>query len=176
MRLAEQAIWQWTGKQNARTEMQQAGVMANSQALIPLIGITLNSLLFMANAYIYILHVTVVFHLPPSLFGFLCNCSANYLFIYLQYIIPTDYILTIPLLIRRGVRKSEHVSESFKLFSSKRLGEDVCNLIICGTMSKMDCLGLYMMSNQMMLCVDVFGSIMESRILSQLDCRSIVNQ
>ena len=72
----------------------QAGVMANSQALIPLIGITPDSILFMANAYIYILHVTVVFHLPPSLFDFLCNCSANYLFIYLQYIIPTDYILT----------------------------------------------------------------------------------
>ena len=87
-----------------------------------------------------------------------------------------DYILTIPLLIRRGVRKSEHVSKSFKLFSSKRFGEDVCNLIICGTMSKMDCLGLYMMSNQMILCVDVFGSTMESMILSQLDCRSIVNQ
>ena len=51
-------------------------------ALIPLIGITPDSILFMANAYIYILHVTVVFHLSPSLFGFLCNCSANYLFIY----------------------------------------------------------------------------------------------
>ena len=37
-RLTEQAVWQWTGKQNARTEMQQAGVMANRQALIPLIG------------------------------------------------------------------------------------------------------------------------------------------
>src|SRR5713101_2367955 len=81
-----------------------------------------------------------------------------------------------PPLIRRGVSKSEHVSESFKLFSSKCFGEDVCNLIICGTMSKMDCLGLYMMSNQMILCVDVFGSIMESRILIQLDCRSIVDQ
>lgn len=91
-------------------------------------------------------------------------------------VIPTDYIPTIPPLIRSGVSKSEHVSESFKLFSSKCFGEDVCNLIICGTMSKMDCLGLYMMSNQMILCVDVFGSIMESRILSQLDCRSIVDQ
>ena len=89
-RLMEQVVWQWTGKQNARTEMQQAGVMANSQALIPLIGITPYSILFMANAYIYILHVTVVFHLPPSLFGFL----HNYLFIYLHNIIPTDYILT----------------------------------------------------------------------------------
>ena len=102
--------------------------------------------------------MTIVFHLPPSLFDFL-------LFIYLFTIIPTDYILTIPLLIRRGVRKSEHVSESFKLFSSKRFGEDVCNLIICGTMS-----------NQMILCVDVFGSIMESGILNQLDCKSIVDQ
>ena len=71
MHATEQAVWQWTGKQNARTEMQQAGVMANSQTLIPLIGITPDSILFMANAYIYILHVTVVFHLPPSLFGFL---------------------------------------------------------------------------------------------------------
>ena len=118
--------------------------------------------------------MTVVFHLPPSLFGFLHNYSVS--FICLQNIIPTDYIPTIPLLIQRGVCKSEHVSESFKLFSSKRFGEDVYNLIFCGTMSKMDCLGLYMMSNQMILCVDVFGSIMESRILSQLDCRSIVDQ
>ena len=45
-KLMEQADWQWTGKQNARTEMQQAGVMANSQALIPLIGITPDSILF----------------------------------------------------------------------------------------------------------------------------------
>ena len=80
----------------------------------------------------------VVFHLPPSLFGFLHNYSV--FFIYLQYIIPTDYILTIPLLIRRGVRKFEHVSESFKLSSAKRFGEDVCSLIICGTMLKMDVL------------------------------------
>ena len=108
------------------------------------------------------------FHLPMQLFKFL--------FIYLFTIILTDYILTIPLLIQRGVRKSEHVFESFELFSSKCFSEDVCNLIICGTMSKMDCLGLYMMSNQMILCVDVFGSIMEYRILSQLDCRSIVDQ
>ena len=45
-RLMEQAIWQWTGKQNASTEMQQAGVMENSQALIPLIGITPDLILF----------------------------------------------------------------------------------------------------------------------------------
>ena len=36
--------------------------------------------------------MTVVFHLPPSIFGFLHNYSV--FFIYLQYIIPTDYILT----------------------------------------------------------------------------------
>ena len=94
-----------TGMQELRPRSDNAGRMAgmqcsqelwqaNSQALIPLIGITPDSILFMANAYIYILHVTVVFHLPPSLFGFLCNCSTNYLFIYLQYIIPTDYTLT----------------------------------------------------------------------------------
>ena len=61
-----------------------------------------------------------------------------------------------PSLIKRGVNKSKHVSESFKLFSSKCFGEDVCNLIISGTMLKMDYLCLYMMSNQMILCVDVF--------------------
>ena len=48
--------------------------------LCKVIGITPDSILFMANAYIYILYVTVVFHLPPSLFGFLHNCSD--LFIY----------------------------------------------------------------------------------------------
>ena len=63
-RLTEQEVWKWTGKQNARTEMQQVGVMANNQALIPLIGITPDSLLFMANAYIYILHVVVELHQP----------------------------------------------------------------------------------------------------------------
>ena len=39
----------------------------------------------------------------------------------------------------------------------------------------MNSLGLYMISNQVILCVDVLGSIMESRILGQLDCRSVVN-
>ena len=137
-----------------------------------LLGITPDSYYSIANAYIYTIHMLV--QLPTNLFSFLHKYSV--FFIYLQNIIPTDYIPTIPLLIRRGICKSEHVSESFKLFLSKRFGEDVCNLIICGTMLKMDCLGLYMMSNQMILCVDVFGSIMESRILSQLDCRSIVDQ
>ena len=32
------------------------------------------------------------------------------------------------------------------------------------------------LATEMILCVDVFGSIMESRILSQLDCRSLVDQ
>jgi hypothetical protein len=35
---------------------------------------------------------------------------------------------------------------------------------------------LYMTSNQMVLRVDVLGLIMESRILGQLGCRSVVNQ
>ena len=55
-RLMEQAVWQWTGRQNARTEMQQAGVMVNSQALIPLIGIiTPDSIHFIAKTFIYTL-------------------------------------------------------------------------------------------------------------------------
>ena len=36
-RLTEQEVWQWTGKQNARTGMQQVGFMVGSQALIPLV-------------------------------------------------------------------------------------------------------------------------------------------
>ena len=70
-RLTEQVVWKWTGKQNSRTEMQQEGVMANIQALIPLVRY--NSLFnySFANAYTYTNHMTVVFHLPPSLFGFL---------------------------------------------------------------------------------------------------------
>ena len=108
----------------------------------------------------------VQFNLPPSLFSFLHNYSFSS--IYLQNIISTDYIPTIPPLIQRGVSKSEHVSESFNFFSSKRFGEDVCNLIICGTMSKMEFLGFYMMSNQMILCVDVFGSIWNLGFLASL--------
>ena len=105
--------------------------------------------------------------------------TSESLFIFLIFTItynPNGLYSNNPALIRRGVSKFEHVSESFKLFSSKRFGEDVCNLIICGKMSKMYCLGLYMMLNQMILCVDMFGLIMESRILSQLDCGSIVDQ
>ena len=140
--------------------------------ILKMLVITPDWLLFQSKfLYLYKLHGGWV---SPS--AQLVWLPTIYLLIYLHYITLTDYILTIPLLIRRGVHKSEHVSEPFKLFSSKRFGEDVCNLIICGTMSKMDCLGFYMMSNQMILCVDVFGSIMESKILSQLDCRSIVDQ
>ena len=62
-------------------------------ALKPLIGIiTPDSYYSLANAYIYTIHMTVVFHLPPSLFGFLHNYSV--FFIYLQNIIPMDYIPT----------------------------------------------------------------------------------
>jgi hypothetical protein len=78
-------------------------------------------------------------------------------------------------LIRTGVYEYKHHSELFKFFSSKRFGEDVCNLLICGTMSQVNSLGLYMISNQVILCVDVLSSIMDSRILGQLDCISIVD-
>jgi hypothetical protein len=63
---------------------------------------------------------------------------------------------------QRGVCKSNHLFELFKIFSSKHFGEDVCNLLTCGTMYQLDGLGLYMMLNQMILRVDVFGLIMES--------------
>ena len=55
------------------------GVMEGG-ALIPLIGITPDSSYSLANAYIYTIHMTVLFHLPPSLFGFLHNYLV--LFIY----------------------------------------------------------------------------------------------
>ena len=41
--------------------------------------------------------------------------------------------------------------------------------------SQMNSLGLYMILNQMVLCVDVFGSIMKPRILGELEYISIVD-
>ena len=67
----------------------QPGVMADSPALIPLVG---NNSRFInysnANAYIYTNHMVVGFHLPLSLFGFLSNHIPIY---YLFTIIPKDY-------------------------------------------------------------------------------------
>ena len=137
--------------------------------------ITPDSSYSIANAYIYTIHMSVDSTSDYS-YSYMTIHIHNIFTIFTYCIILTDYIPTIPPLIQRGASKPEHVSESFKLFSSKHFGEDVCNLIICGTMSKMDCLGLYMMLNQMILYVDVFSSIMESRILIQLDCRSIGDQ
>jgi hypothetical protein len=85
-------------------------------------------------------------------------------------------VFNIPSLIRRGVCESKHCSKLFKIFSSKRFGEDVHNFLIYGTTSQVNSLSLYMISNQVILCVDVFTSIMESRILGQLDYISIVNK
>ena len=68
---------------------------------------------------------------------------------------PDDYVSTFSPLIWRDVGESKHHSESFKLFSSKRFGEDVCNLLISGTMTEMDCFGLNMMSDQMIFSIDV---------------------
>ena len=45
----------------------------------------------LANAYIYTIHMTIAFHLLPSLFGFLHNYSV---YLFTKYIIPTDYIPT----------------------------------------------------------------------------------
>ena len=59
--------------------------MENSHALIPLIGITPDSIYSFANAYTYTNHMTVVFHLPPSLFDFLL-----FRFIYLFTIYNPD--------------------------------------------------------------------------------------
>jgi hypothetical protein len=74
-----------------------------------------------------------------------------------------------------GVCESKHHYELLNFFSFKRFGEDVYNLFICGTMSQVNSFGLYMISNQVIVCVDVLSSIMESGILGQLDCKSIVN-
>ena len=66
-----------------------AGVMADSPALIPLVG---NNSRFdfysNANAYIYTNHMVVGFHLSLSLFGFLPIHIPIY---YLFTIIPMDY-------------------------------------------------------------------------------------
>ena len=97
----------------------------------------------------------------------------TYNYSYLQYYynnaIPRITCLTFPPLIRRGVCESKHHSKLLKFFSSKRFGGDVLNLIICGTMSQVNSLGLYMISNQVILCVDVLSLIMKSEILGQLD-------
>ena len=70
----------------------QPGVMAGG-ALIPLLGeITPEFKYSIAKSFIYTLHMLVEFHLPTSLFSFLHNYSFS--FIYLQNIIPTDYIPT----------------------------------------------------------------------------------
>ena len=79
---------------------------------------------------------------PTSLFVFYI------IFIYIIYkmqgtIIPRIRFLTFPLLIWRGVCESKHGSKPFKLFLSKCFGEDVCNLLICGAMSQMNCFGLW---------------------------------
>ena len=67
----------------------QPGVMADSPALIPLVG---NNSQFQfisnANACIYTKYMAVGFHLPLSLFGFLSNQIPIY---YLFTIIPKDY-------------------------------------------------------------------------------------
>ena len=55
--------------------------------------------------------------------------------------------LTFPLLMRRGVCESKDLSEHFKLFSSKHLGEVVYNFLTYGTMYQMNGPSLYMMSS-----------------------------
>ena len=64
----------------------QAGVMTNSQALIPLIGITSDSSYSIANAYIYTIHMSVVIQLPTNLFIFLHDYSHSE-YIYTIYIL-----------------------------------------------------------------------------------------
>lgn len=78
-----------------------------------------------------------------------------------------------PTLIQRNVCESKHHS---KLSSFKHFHEYFHNYFICGTMSQVNSLCIYVISNQMILCVDVHGSIMEFGIFSQLDYKSIVNQ
>jgi hypothetical protein len=82
---------------------------------------------------------------------------------------------TSPPFIQRGVCESKHHYELFKIFSSKQFGGYLHNLLICGTMFQANSLGLYMISNPVIICADVLSLIMESEILGQLDCKSIVN-
>ena len=116
------------------------------------------------------------------LLGFTSQC----LYIFLFSLFPIYIILhiftqsqwlgvNIPPLIWRDVGESKHCFESFNLFSSKHFGEDVCDLLISGTMAEMDRFGLNMMSNQMIFSIDVLRSIMELWVLCQFCCRGIVN-
>jgi hypothetical protein len=78
------------------------------------------------------------------------HISLNY---YLQLfynftMIPRIRYLTFPPLIQRDVCQSKHLFEFFKLFSYKCFGEDVCNLLTCGTMYQLNGIGLYMKSNK----------------------------
>ncbi len=95
----------------------------------------------------------------------LMNVHISNLFIYKNSPSHKDCVSTFPPLIWRDVGDSKHHSKSFKLFSSKRFGEDVYNFLICGTMTEMDCFGINMMSNQMIFSIDVFRSIMEFWVL-----------
>jgi hypothetical protein len=76
----------------------------------------------------------------------------------------------------RGVCKSKDLYELFKLFSSRCFREDAFNLLTHGIMYELYSIFLYVMSNQMVLRVDVLGLNMEYRILGQDDCISLVNQ
>ena len=100
-RLTEQVVWQWTGKQNARTEMQQAGVMVNSQALIPLVRYNSRFNIIPMPMHIFIQLIRrLCFTFRPA---FLASYYSD-LFIYLQYIIPMDYILTTQFYLEKGIR------------------------------------------------------------------------
>jgi hypothetical protein len=111
------------------------------------------------------------YHLQLLIF-LLCDIYND---IYISNAITRITCPTFPPLIQRGVCEPKHHFELFKFLSSKRFGEDVHNLLICGTMSQVNSPGLYMISNQMVFCVNVLGSIMEFEILGQFDCRRIVN-
>ena len=117
-----------------------------------------------------LLTTTIVVFIHKSNGGSLENQKSlnNYLFHIPIYKFNNPIVLCVqhsPPLSQRGVGESKYHSELFKLIFSTCFSEDVCNLLIHGTMSQMNCVGFYMISNQMIFCANMFGSIMKTGIL-----------
>ena len=89
------AVWQWTGKKNARnvqTGNKQELWQAGSQALIPLVGNNSRFIVLHSQMQIFIHFMRRLSFTSRPAFS---ASYISYIYLFTKYIIPTDYILTI---------------------------------------------------------------------------------
>jgi hypothetical protein len=81
---------------------------------------------------------------------------------------------TLPLSEEGILQHSKFVPEEYRLPFNQGFGQNVCNLLICGNILKLNCSLLYPVSDEVIHDLNMIVPVMEYRILKEFDTTLII--